>query len=263
VGAGGVGAYGAWSAPAHPPRRTTLGKLPGLDDEERVGWEEIGRILDGKPRREADLFRGAEPDPPEWARVDLARVRVERLRHFGDVYLGLALWRRLGLHLFFDSVMDEGHIATTAEGLSSLVASLKLPPGTPIALESGQQAYWVSRVLLGLGMKPVVIEAREVQAKARRINHKSDRRDAFELSDGLRRGIYTQIVYMPTAELQRLRTILSRRRHFVGVRTAQINAAKYLLHSVGLGQHVASLRTWHALADLAEPTSGFSGARLS
>jgi transposase len=93
-----------------PRQRTvaTLGKVPGLDEEERVGWEEIGRILDGKPRRETDLFRPAEPEPPEWARVDLARVRVERLRHFGDVYLGLALWRRLGLHLFFDAVMEEG-----------------------------------------------------------------------------------------------------------------------------------------------------------
>jgi transposase len=93
-----------------PRQRTvaTLGKLPGLEDEERVGWEEIGRILDGKPRPQTDLFRPAEPEPPEWARVDLARVRVERLRHFGDVYIGLALWRRLGLHLFFDSVMEEG-----------------------------------------------------------------------------------------------------------------------------------------------------------
>jgi hypothetical protein len=27
----------------------TIGKLPGLDREERIGWEEIGRILSGKP----------------------------------------------------------------------------------------------------------------------------------------------------------------------------------------------------------------------
>jgi hypothetical protein len=29
---------------------TTIGKRPGLDREERIGWEEIGRILTGKTR---------------------------------------------------------------------------------------------------------------------------------------------------------------------------------------------------------------------
>jgi transposase len=92
-----------------PRQRTvaTLGKLPGLDNEERIGWEEVGRILDGKPRPHPDLFN-PHPDPPLWATVDLSRVRVERVRRFGDVYLGLSLWRRLGLHEFFES-LTSGH----------------------------------------------------------------------------------------------------------------------------------------------------------
>jgi transposase len=92
-----------------PRQRTvaTLGKLPGLDREERVGWEEVGRILDGKPRQHPDLFNPC-PDPPVWATVDLSRARVERVRRFGDVYLGLSLWRRLGLHKFFES-LPSGH----------------------------------------------------------------------------------------------------------------------------------------------------------
>jgi transposase len=77
----------------------TIGKLPGLDKEERVGWEEIGRILDGKPRPEGNLFERQE-EVPSWATVDLKQISVERLRHFGDVYLGLALWKRLGLERF-------------------------------------------------------------------------------------------------------------------------------------------------------------------
>jgi transposase len=92
-----------------PRQRTvaTLGKLPGLDDEERVGWEEVGRILDGKPRWHPDLFF-PHPAPPAWATVDLSRVRVERVRRFGDVYLGLSLWRRLGLHTFFEAFVMSG-----------------------------------------------------------------------------------------------------------------------------------------------------------
>jgi transposase len=84
----------------------TLGKLPGLDEEVRVGWERIGDILDGHART-ADFFN-APPDPPEWARVNLKGVRVERLRSFGDVFLGLALWRRLKLDSFFSEAMGSG-----------------------------------------------------------------------------------------------------------------------------------------------------------
>jgi len=84
-----------------PRQRTvaTLGKLPGLDQEERVGWEEIARVLDGKPRPERSLFE-KEEEIPLWATVNLRGIRIERLRHFGEVYLGLALWKRLGLEDF-------------------------------------------------------------------------------------------------------------------------------------------------------------------
>ena len=87
---------------AQGPRQrivATLGKLPGMEKEERIGWEEIARILDGKPRPEPSLFE-KEEEAPAWAEVNQKGVSVERLRHFGDVYLGLALWKRLGLEQF-------------------------------------------------------------------------------------------------------------------------------------------------------------------
>jgi transposase len=74
----------------------TIGKLPGLDREERIGWEEISRILSGKPRPAPGLFEQPE-EPPSWATVNIQGVSVERLRSFGDVYLGLLLWNKLGL----------------------------------------------------------------------------------------------------------------------------------------------------------------------
>lgn len=74
----------------------TIGKLPGLDREERIGWEEIGRLLSGKPHPEPGLFEQPEP-PPSWATVNINGVRVERVRHVGDVYLGLLLWKQRGL----------------------------------------------------------------------------------------------------------------------------------------------------------------------
>ena len=92
-----------------PRQRTvaTIGKLPGLDKEERIGWEEIGRILTGRPRPEPELFE-KEEEPPSWATIDSSRVSVERLRHFGDVYLGLLLWSKLGFADFCKEHMPEG-----------------------------------------------------------------------------------------------------------------------------------------------------------
>ena len=91
-----------------PRQRTvaTLGKLPGLDAEARVGWEHIRDILDGRLHQQDLLL--AQPDPPQWATVDTSRARVERLRRFGEVYLGLGLWRRLKLDTFFAEAMGPG-----------------------------------------------------------------------------------------------------------------------------------------------------------
>ena len=92
------------------PRQKTvasIGKMPGLDRRTRLGWDQIGAALDGRVRQ-ADLFETCDLDEPEWTTVDVSRVRVERLRDFGDVYLGLALWRRLHLDQFFDEQMLSG-----------------------------------------------------------------------------------------------------------------------------------------------------------
>ena len=77
-----------------------LGKEPGLDSRTRHGWEDVADLREG---REPAPVQGrlGEPLPaprPQWAQVDLRGVRVERVRDFGQVYLALSLWRRLGLH---------------------------------------------------------------------------------------------------------------------------------------------------------------------
>lgn len=107
--------YGYWSLvesvrTARGPRQkvvANIGKLPDFDKEEKIGWEEIGRILTGKPRQQDNLFKKAE-DPPSWATVDINRVSVERLRSFGDIYLALMLWHRLGFADFCKEHMPEG-----------------------------------------------------------------------------------------------------------------------------------------------------------
>jgi len=80
-----------------------------------------------------------------------------------------------------------------------------------------------------LELEPRVIDAHEVRRKAHRPEQKSDPRDAQELGEGLRRGFYRSVMHVPSPEIEELRTALSRRRHFIRIQTAEVNAVKRLL----------------------------------
>jgi hypothetical protein len=74
--------------------------LGALTAGQESGWATLGRRLDGKDRPPPTLFdplRRDEPADDEPVVVNLKRVRLERLRGFGDVWLALGLWRLLGL----------------------------------------------------------------------------------------------------------------------------------------------------------------------
>lgn len=116
---------------AHGPRQhtvATLGKLPGLDESCRTGWEQIEQLLEGTPRAtQLPLGAGAAPAGsavplPEWRAVNVRAVRVERVREFGDVYLALALWRRLGLHRLLRELIADGREAVPWELVSCVLS---------------------------------------------------------------------------------------------------------------------------------------------
>ena len=176
-------------------------------------------------------------------------------------YVGLDVHSKQSVFAIADAAgrwVAEGEVPTTPAGLTALRERHALAPQTPVALETGTSAFFVARQLSALGLAPVVVDAHEVRVKAHRPTQKSDRRDARELCEGLRRGIYRVIVHVPSAQVARLRDTLSRRRHFVRVQTAEINAAKRLLRAAGLGQTRCNLRTesgWAALLETLDPSS--------
>ena len=89
-----------------------LGKLDGTAVAADRCWQDLDALLEGRtPATQLELSATPSPPPasvPCWREVDLSGVRVERLRQFGRVYLGLALWRRLGLHTLLQKLLPAG-----------------------------------------------------------------------------------------------------------------------------------------------------------
>jgi transposase len=91
-----------------------LGKEPGLDSRSRHGWEAVADLLEGRePKpvqgRLGEPLEAATSARAQWVQVDARGVRVERVRDFGQAYLALSLWRRLGLHTLLQELIAPGH----------------------------------------------------------------------------------------------------------------------------------------------------------
>jgi len=103
-------------------RQRVVAYLGELSAGEQSGWAKLSLKLsggeqtpDGKiPERVRTLFDlPPVPEPPQMATeeavlVRLKGVRLERLRDFGDVYLGWCAWRLLGLDGLLNRVLPKG-----------------------------------------------------------------------------------------------------------------------------------------------------------
>lgn len=121
----------------------TLGKEPGLESRVRHGWEEVGDLLEGRASasQQGQLGRRlSKSPPPQWAQVDLGGVRVERVRDFGQVYLALSLWRRLGLHTLLRELIESGREEVPWE-LTACILTLARFCGQKSELEVAQRWY--------------------------------------------------------------------------------------------------------------------------
>lgn len=110
---------------ASGPRQHTvarLGKLPGLDGQVHAGWEALDDLLEGhRPSEQLELGKEAGAGAPRWEEVDVRGVRIERVREFGEVYLALALWRRLGLHRLLEELLPGGREEVAWERIACLL----------------------------------------------------------------------------------------------------------------------------------------------
>jgi len=131
---------------ARGPRQeivATLGKEPGLESRARHGWEEVADLLEGRAPVpvQGQLGQPLPTAPPlQWAQVDLRGVRVERVRDFGQVYLALSLWRRLGLHTLLRQLIENGREEVPWE-LTACILTLARFCGQKSELEVAERWY--------------------------------------------------------------------------------------------------------------------------
>jgi transposase len=85
-----------------------LGKLDGTEQKAARSWRDVDALLEGRPCAKQLEFGEDGTSTPRWQQVDVKRVRVERVRQFGRVYLGLVLWRRLKLHRHLKELLPRG-----------------------------------------------------------------------------------------------------------------------------------------------------------
>jgi hypothetical protein len=80
--------------------------LGEINDSQQAAWRRTLEVFDEQKRRVCplSLFPSDRPIPPDAMNaiaVDLGRMRLRHARRFGDCWLGLMLWRELGLEGFW------------------------------------------------------------------------------------------------------------------------------------------------------------------
>jgi len=121
-----------------------LGKAPGLEQDKRLGWEQVGDLLEG---RDPPPVQGRLGEPPpaaqpsrQWMQVDVRGLRVERVRDLGEVYLALALWRRLGLHTLLGELIEPGRESVPWERVACILTLARFC-GNKSELEVAERWY--------------------------------------------------------------------------------------------------------------------------
>jgi transposase len=159
------GTYESWTLvetirTARGPRQrivATIGKLPGMDKNERVGWEEVARIVSGiRSPQQGQFFAEENPAMPAWATANLRGIKVERVRDFGDVFVGLLLWKKLELDVLFNvaQIPGEEDIEWKAMFCLSVLARL-CAPSSELAIAERWYDKTALCELLGIGAEKV------------------------------------------------------------------------------------------------------------
>ena len=101
----------------------TVAHLGELDAQGRARAQALARAITGD-REQPDLFIADDAD--ETIPVRLTRIRLERGRTFGDVWLGWTLWRALRLDEVLARLLPEGREAVPWATMAAVLVLARL-----------------------------------------------------------------------------------------------------------------------------------------
>lgn len=122
------------------PRQKTLCYLGELNDSAQARWLKTIDVFNEQGETQQLKLFPAHVEPPandpQVARVLLNKVRLERARQFGSCWLGLELWKRLGLDRFFEEALDDDEADVPWSRVAAVLAINRLcAPGSELAIE--------------------------------------------------------------------------------------------------------------------------------
>jgi hypothetical protein len=122
------------------PRQRTVCYLGVLNHSAQSRWLKAVEVFNEQgERRQLKLFPSEVPPPendPDVARVWVKKIRLERVRQFGNCFLGLELWKRLGLDRFFEARLDADPAEVPWSRVAALLAVNRLcAPSSELGIE--------------------------------------------------------------------------------------------------------------------------------
>lgn len=103
----------------------TVAQLGELDAAGRAKAKALARQITGRGDQR-ELFEAADGDDEAAVPVRLRRLRLERGRTFGDVWLGWTLWRALQLDALCDEILEAGRAAVSWAQMASILVIARL-----------------------------------------------------------------------------------------------------------------------------------------
>jgi len=122
------------------PRQRTVCYLGELNHSTQARWLKTVEVFNEQgERRQLKLFPSDVEPPandPDVAQVWVKKIRLERVRQFGNCFLGLKLWKRLGLDRFWEALLDAEAADVPWSRVAALLAINRLcAPSSELGIE--------------------------------------------------------------------------------------------------------------------------------
>jgi transposase len=136
-------------------RQETVAMLSELDAHGRARARELAQWIAGR-RVQPSLFEPRDPEASTSVPVRLNAVRLENSRRFGDVFLGLTLWRALELDELLSRRIPQGREQVSWATLAAVLAICRLcEPSSELYLADHLYRRTALEDLLGLHAEKV------------------------------------------------------------------------------------------------------------